>query len=192
MPNHVRNILTTDPEVIAFLAGSVDQQIDFEKIIQTPEELMMAPSYTNDQLDIYETRDDLAPVEERIEQEHLEFDDRARLKQIYGFDNWHEWRLEHWGTKWNAYNIETHVDVAYFDTAWSMPGSFYHHLSQRFPQHELLIKWAEEDTGINFGQGSLKKGQWQRCDILEGTDTRVKRALLTELLGTNWDQPYDD
>lgn len=39
---------------------------------------------------------------------------------------WYQWRCEHWGTKWNAYNQDL-IDISYgcielkFDTAWAPP-----------------------------------------------------------------------
>ena len=43
---------------------------------------------------------------------------------------WYEWRLEHWGTKWNPLIMEYEMEEAgnlkiYFDTAWAPPVELY-------------------------------------------------------------------
>lgn len=50
----------------------------------------------------------------------------------YGTDNWYNWNVENWGTKWDANcedggiigQSETEITVG-FDTAWSPPLAFY-------------------------------------------------------------------
>lgn len=41
----------------------------------------------------------------------------------YGYINWYEWSIEHWGTKWNAYDCVANHDenTIKFDTAWNYP-----------------------------------------------------------------------
>jgi hypothetical protein len=48
-----------------------------------------------------------------------------KLKKHHGFDNWYDWSIMNWGTKWNACdtNVELNKNVlSYtFDTAWDAP-----------------------------------------------------------------------
>src|SRR5690606_21345130 len=49
-----------------------------------------------------------------------------RAYEETGHTDWYEWRLENWGTKWNAYSqsLERESDLSAtlrFDTAWSPP-----------------------------------------------------------------------
>jgi hypothetical protein len=53
----------------------------------------------------------------------------ANLKK-YGFANWYDFQLARWGTKWDAYEIDTLADTGEtlmlsFDTAWSPPVGIY-------------------------------------------------------------------
>lgn len=54
-------------------------------------------------------------------------DNTNYCKANYGFADWYEWRVEKWGTKWNAITDYTEEDVESneicidFSTAWSAP-----------------------------------------------------------------------
>ena len=54
------------------------------------------------------------------------------LRNTYGHDNWYDWRIANWGTKWNSYDCEldeSQVDLGIldyrFDTAWAPPEAIY-------------------------------------------------------------------
>ena len=48
-----------------------------------------------------------------------------KLKKQHGFDNWYDWSIMNWGTKWNACNTEVELNenvLNYtFETAWDAP-----------------------------------------------------------------------
>ena len=48
-----------------------------------------------------------------------------KLKSQHGFDNWYDWSIMNWGTKWNACDVtvEQNENVLNytFDTAWDAP-----------------------------------------------------------------------
>src|ERR1700690_871409 len=48
----------------------------------------------------------------------------------------YEWCVNHWGTKWNAYEV-AYTDGVYFQTAWSTPLPIWAELSKRFPDMRL-------------------------------------------------------
>jgi len=40
----------------------------------------------------------------------------------YGFDNWYDWAIKNWGTKWGVYDVtEWKGNKISFNTAWSPP-----------------------------------------------------------------------
>lgn len=77
---------------------------------------------------------------------------------------WYEWNIQNWGTKWNAYDTDVISDTEVrFDTAWSHPLPVIEELVKRFPEDNLEIKYADEDTGYNFGHYLVIDGE--RMDI---------------------------
>jgi hypothetical protein len=81
-------------------------------------------------------------------------------------NNWYDWRIEHWGTKWDAYsvsikkefNIKKPYVKIYFQTAWAPVPKVIKKISEMFP--ELAIKYAFLDEGGGFcGWEKYKAGK---------------------------------
>lgn len=65
-------------------------------------------------------------------------------------DRWYNWRIVHWGTKWDIcdIDIESTSDgniTLQFDTAWCPPEGIFHALGERFPDAE--ISWHYDEPG---------------------------------------------
>ena len=87
----------------------------------------------------------------------------------FGTDNWYDWCVRNWGTKWNIVYTsdfeeipiddmfsEEQSELSYsFDTAWSPPEPIYRYLQDKFGS--LDIDWEYVDEGWNFA-GSLNRG----------------------------------
>lgn len=71
--------------------------------------------------------------------------------------SWYEWRLTHWGTKWDAYDVEktpeggsenkekeNETNVT-FRTAWTPPTKWVEHIAQTFPEVSMQLIWSDED-----------------------------------------------
>jgi hypothetical protein len=72
----------------------------------------------------------------------------------HGFIGWHGWSIKHWGTKWNAYNMNDErntADTIYFQTANGRPIPVIAKLSEVFPNVILILSYADEDSGSNAG-----------------------------------------
>jgi hypothetical protein len=147
MPNHVRNVLkikTNDKISVQDILNRCtnfnpddplgkDSHFDFDKIIPEPR-----------------VKADCPPDCIVNEDSHVEEDaDRP------WFD-WYEWRIQHWDTKWNAYDGYTVIKKSYvqfvFSTAWSAPAAIYSKLAKIFPDLVMELKWADEDFGHNCGK----------------------------------------
>ena len=77
----------------------------------------------------------------------------------HGYLTWYDWRLDKWGTKWNAYNHVYHgLGEMEFETAWSTPEPVMRALSVKFPNVEITVRFADEDIGTNCGEYSYKNG----------------------------------
>ena len=76
------------------------------------------------------------------------------LKEKYGFDNWYDWRIHNWGTKWNVddplddMNDEGDYIEYRFETAWAPPEGIYQELKRKFPN--LNITWFYDEPGMQF------------------------------------------
>ena len=133
MPNWCENRVEIygEPEEIAAikeLVTSNDSDFDFNKILPMPKALEDTTKGSNH-----------VPSEE--------------LKEKYGFDNWYDWRIHNWGTKWNVDDVEVgdndndYISFS-FDTAWGPPEGIYHAIKEQFPN--LSITWFYDEPGMQF------------------------------------------
>lgn len=69
-------------------------------------------------------------------------------KEKYGFDNWYDWRVANWGTKWNACEsaYDEECEMVKFDTAWSIPYQIISKIAQDNPNAKL-DGYSEEEQG---------------------------------------------
>lgn len=104
-----------------------------------------------------------------------------------------------WGTKWNACDQLVNIDEgkATFDTAWSCPTPVLETLSERFPDDEIRITYADEDIGSNCGKLTLKGGNAIYRDIApsyqnQSAEEKKKwRDFAYEVKGRNPDEDED-
>lgn len=80
-------------------------------------------------------------------------------RELYGINNWYDWRISHWGTKWDAYNsslnssLKESDNTLWFDTAWSCPIPVLQKLAEVCCESGIDFEgeWADEDCGRNAG-----------------------------------------
>jgi len=136
MANHCANRIEIQGEakdvavVKKFLQGK-DTCFDFNNILPMPEEL----------------ENTLVPVPDP------ETFKNRRLRKLYGTDSWYDWKILHWGTKWNSFNGEiADMDDEYlvykFDTAWSPPEPVIHALREKF--EEISITAFFDEPGMEI------------------------------------------
>ena len=70
-------------------------------------------------------------------------------------ENWYNWRIENWGTQWDAYEHDGEVErlsdeeaKICFLTAWSPPAPVIKELSAQFPQAIITLFYYE--LGMDF------------------------------------------
>lgn len=77
-----------------------------------------------------------------------------------GYMYWYDWKCDHWGTKWNAYECEKVSDNIFeFETAWSGVPEMIQAISEQFPSVKIEYKYADEDTGYNVGCYEFEAGK---------------------------------
>lgn len=79
------------------------------------------------------------------------------LKAEFGADNWYDWNIVHFGTKWDSGGVDFEKEADYFtiafDTAWSPPSSFLIKLQQKFPDLDIRMTFTVEgsnDCGVFY------------------------------------------
>ena len=169
MPNHVTNKLLFHPctekrfnEILADLQkeGAEPGSIDLGRIIPEPEGLFMG---------------DLG-VEE--------------MKK-YKDNNWYDWRIKHWNTKWNAYGFEPpafsgDTGTMTFRTANCSPFPVIFRLSQKYPDVEIDLRYADEDIGYNVGEITVCAGELID-DNSPQYGSATAQELAADILGLNLD-----
>ena len=169
IPNHVTNKLLFHPctekrfnEILADLRkeGAEPGSIDLGRIIPEPEGLFMG---------------DLG-VEE--------------MKK-YKDNNWYDWRIKHWNTKWNAYGFEPpafsgDTGTMTFRTANCSPFPVIFRLSQKYPDVEIDLRYADEDIGYNVGEITVCAGELID-DNSPQYGSATAQELAADILGLNLD-----
>lgn len=88
--------------------------------------------------------------------------------------NWYNWNIEHWHTKWNAYDTfitqdlpptpiddnptNPHQLITEFDTAWSPPTPVVATLAQDFPEVAIQHDYIDECWNF-FGTDTYQNGE---------------------------------
>jgi hypothetical protein len=96
----------------------------------------------------------------KSDESDVDFDNIIKMPEdYYEGDRWYNWRIQNWGTKWNAYDVDVIDDEIIFNTAWSTPLPVLLLLSTKFPEVEFRLKYACEDIGYNCGAIVFKGGE---------------------------------
>ena len=82
----------------------------------------------------------------------------------YKDNNWYDWRMKNWNTKWNAYGFEEptysgDIGTMTFLTANCSPFRVLFKLSEKYPDVEFELRYADEDLGYNVGEISFIAGE---------------------------------
>lgn len=194
MPNHVTNRLTivgNEQEVAKCLAeikGTQENQfIDFNTFAPIPKELegTTAPTkiLTQKQYDEQEariTKGELTDIEKSwgvsrgITKEMSE-----KFQEEFGHDNWYDWQVANWGTKWNAYDqYSDGNNFIEFSTAWSTPYHAITALSVKYPTLRFEVEFADEDFGHNVGKYTFLDGECVDKNIPKGGSPEALRMAM--------------
>ena len=165
MPNHVTNELhfhhCTEDRFHEILKDIQSDEaglgsIDFRKLIPEPEGLYMGD---------------------------LGIEEMKRYKD----NNWYDWRTKNWNTKWNAYGFEVptysgDTGTMTFLTANCSPFRVLFKLSEKYPDVEFELRYADEDLGYNVGEISFIAGELID-DNSPQEGTAVAQELAADIMG---------
>ncbi|MCD7896477.1 MAG: hypothetical protein LUG50_07340 [Planctomycetaceae bacterium] len=96
----------------------------------------------------------------------------------HGAATWYEWCCNNWGTKWNAYSIETGDDTITFETAWNAPVPVIDKLAALFPSVQITHHWADEDMGSNCGHAVYQNGEKNKTPIIDHTSEAYEKYVF--------------
>jgi hypothetical protein len=145
MPNWCTNTLIVKgdaTELKMFIEDTiVNDEFTLNRLYPTPPELLEQSSPN-----VYRGDD---------EQEKAKHEDNVKsLTDRYGYNNWYDWRIYNWGTKWDA--SDSHVvsmedDLLHVDflSAWAPPYLWLRKIAPRFPKLRFSLTYYEE--GMGFG-----------------------------------------
>lgn len=175
MPNHVTNILVvngTETQIEAVLEVLLDNDghVDFNGVLPIPKELQGTKSpVTIISPEEYKEQEEKIARGESVFNRGVTRKISQELIKEFGYDNWYDWQINNWGTKWNAYDQkQLGKNVYQFDTAWSTPSNFIDGISKLFPEVTFEVKYADEDMGYNVGEYHVKGGEYVFIDQPEG------------------------
>ena len=120
-------------------------------------------------------------------------------RELYGENNWYDWSIHNWGTKWNAYSdyFDEDENTMTFDTAWSCPIPVLDALARLCYDHNVSFdgKWADEDCGNNVGEfdGNCCSGDKYNfsCNYIE-SDSHEAYEIYVELKGESCSLSKDE
>jgi hypothetical protein len=178
MPNWITNILTinADEKMVEKILSEVkskESKFDFNKIVPQPDELEGTTAPARIISDEDYAKDSSKGITQTMSDE---------LISKYGYNNWYDWRYEHWGTKWNADEVYISDNEITFNTAWCNPQPLLVALSRKYPDIQFNISFADEDFGHNTGTYILKDGNEIDCYFPEG-GTEEAYELALEIQG---------
>lgn len=109
-----------------------------------------------------------------------------------GLPDWYWWRVENWGTKWNAYDVATVLDAKtgvrtyVFITAWSPPDVWLSAASSQHPELEFEHEFVEE---MHQAAGC---GRWRAGKLVDYTPLEPEFVDPTSWPGSEWEWDEED
>lgn len=86
----------------------------------------------------------------------------------YSYQDWYDWSIDKWGTKWNV--CDTYIAVDYdgelcftFNTAWNTPEGIFRKLAEM--GYEFTVAYADEDIGANVGLIKAEDESLSFCNL---------------------------
>lgn len=123
-------------------------------------------------------------------------EESAALVEKYGYDNWYDWNVFNWGTKWDIeaeydeMSSNQHMMFFSFPSAWSPPTIAIKRLSQMFSLNAQIV-YFEEGNGF-AGYETFEKGETVDTFSLTLQDSNKKewQNFVREYFG--WELEEDE
>ena len=192
MPNHVTNQVTflgsTERiKQLRAICKTDKSPFSFKAFYPMPPELegTSSPAKIVTEQELQEWKDKLAKGElNEWEKDYRPITEKEskELMLKYATDNWYNWNIDNWGTKWDCYShVEIDEGEIHFDTAWSTPMYALTKLSLMFDDITIEVKYADEDFGSNVGTYTLQGGTL--IDLYQPDYSKDSVRLAMDILG---------
>mgnify|MGYP001411348333 CR=1 FL=1 len=159
MPNHCHNRVTiygsgndTDETraQIAKIKGIFEDEAIFTHFIPEPD-WPNTPLSASDLVTYGDKRGEVGELPVEVEHDYGISSRFASTKRAD--DRWYDWRLVHWDTKWDAYDVEVTDDdpdqlEVQFNTAWSPPDAICQAMRELYP--DLSVSWFYDEPGCEI------------------------------------------
>ena len=177
MPNWCKNnlrIVSNGEKVLDVLELLKDEdgEMTFNKIVPMPKELEGTTS----------------PVQDTVPEE-----ERNKLVEKYGADNWYDWRCKNWGVKWDASESGFWKDgddwIISFQTPWGPPIEFIQKMSKQFDKMTFELQYADESEGWQpIGEAIISDGSVMYDGPEEGDGQAIEfgQKVWSEEWVDNW------
>ena len=180
MPNWCQNEVSIygDEEDIKKLKAevfTVDEDnkqpyLDFNKVVPMPKELansVSPPTIVSEEIirmrDLVKANPSIQSIwvngrqikDDMWSDRYITKEQSEILKKTYGANNWYDWRVTNWGTKWGIdgesiqfYDEDDNHIELHFDTAWGPPDEIYQELRDKY--EDIEISWFYREDGEQF------------------------------------------
>lgn len=195
MPNHVYHIMSvngTDAEVKKFFDNHItakgddgEDYFDFDTIIPFPAELVGTTSPNSP------PRVNGKEVSPNSAQYKAWKKNSERLIEVFGYDNWYDWKVANQGTKWGAYDYAPDTlreNTFSFQTAWSTPDPIFEKMAELYPTLWFEIDVVEEG-GYFSGNITIENGE---VEEMLNNDEEQWKQFASDMMGWNFDDDEDE
>ena len=126
------------------------------------------------------------PMPKQLENTTSPTPEGSKQPVVDGYDNWYDWRVFNWGTKWEIDAYEGSIDrvndetVTFgFDSAWAPPLNAYQAVIEKHPDISIIAYYYE--PGMDFA-GEWSDGEDQCITIEEEKDSFFENTALGKVL----------
>jgi hypothetical protein len=215
MPNHTSTRLEITGDIAEInrfiaLADKPNCHFDFNSVVPMPEDLVgsVSPSRIVPQSTIDAEKAKWDALSEAEKEKQTKFwgakgkysfgitqEQSNELKAKYGADNWYDWSIKNWGTKWGAYDVSNwevsgNKANVHYQTAWSPATEFFLTASKQFTTLSFTHYYADEGGGF-LGWETIKNGKTVKTVEIDW-DSDEGISLRQELGCYSYDEDYED
>jgi hypothetical protein len=197
MPNHCENQFTvrgSKNDVINFIVSCVNPKHGEEPLSENQiKQAIIQGAFNDDSKYVFENFclfRKLKPMPEELRDTTSPREKNEELIKKYGSDNWYDWAIKYWGTKWGCYDVsfdpiyktdsgEYEMQINY-STAWSPGDDFLMEYLAVEDYKKLTFHLYYQEPGMGFhGFFFIKDGEVveKGCETYNEFPTSMSDAL---------------